>query len=51
MQDDDGDPRGLINFYGSNAKIRYDRTKLVTDPTEVLGAGVPVERMAYGFEN
>jgi hypothetical protein len=49
-QNDDGDARGIINFYGSNAKIRYDRTKLVTDPTEDLGAGVPVERMAYGFE-
>lgn len=44
-----GDPRGIMNFYGSNAKIRYDRTKLVTDPLD-LGAGVPVERMSYGFE-
>lgn len=47
-----GDPMGRIKLYGDTANIRYDRTKLVADPSLAPpGPGIPVERVSYGFEN
>lgn len=49
--DGGGNAKGKINLFGRNADIKYDRTKLVTDPSVFTNTGLPaVDRLSYGFE-